>query len=834
MNISYSSEISLRSAIISAKKISDSEESFAENIKRHALNQMELVQKAEGLMTGLKASDNVEKLAITAAINGIEIAYEAIKYGLDEAKYKRRQFIEECEKSLATFCIDNHKEMSEFTSQELAIKQFYHLMQNRWPDLIEYCGIHLTENPEHEKFQLFSVLPFYKMSQALPQNNIIASKLDQLRQAIYLFLKTGLPLEKYYQKFQEASVTVWKISSLFNADNYLNYYRAPRFIITALANLLWNLQHPVDILTGTPLSLSEAISLCYDVEMFLNDLLNPSQYPYLESIDSKNKRATQALLKVETFVKALRRGFDYERLHEINLHEVSKHMHSALKVMSNKLLELIYHDELAAEIVVGQIMVMGALFIQNPLLYTHFYSELPQKTPDFLNPKPCTVIDVLIIFSHLPPSRRLKLCQNLINTNFEAETQLAYHLREFHQIVLEPFETIAIENLNLSRLNKYEKYQLTASYFLPIIFLVMESFAMFRDSRPHQQTTDAAELSGLTEDFLHIYDLEGTLPDKIQCQQILDLASQSHPDNYYHWSISIFLKTKGKTQQNIDNLLIWQNEMRCRTADLDRYTDKIQENRVWLQFPTFQQELIKFLSEIAQLYRQLNEKFCSIESQMQSNSKIHRDEKRVLQPMLDDLEVILESTQKSIGQVSSVISDPEFCDHEKEKFHEKNQQLKFGKTIIKSMPNASREFSPLAPGSATPPKPDAPPTQNVQASSQIPAQNAEMTSSMSSCLFKEEPQRKRTIFLQVPLGKIDSESANSNAQKVSKFMALSCLALSDFALTFNLFSPFLQIHFALSILATFVALSITAFLVVNHYYGLDLEHVFHFDAPKPI
>jgi len=845
VNISYSSEISLRSAIICAKKASNNEESLAKNIERHALNQMELVQKAEGLMTGLKSADNVEKAAISAAINGIEIAYKAISFGLEEAKFKRRQFIEECDKSLATFCIDNNKETSEFTSHELAVKQFYTLMQNRCPDLIEYCGISITEKSEHEKIQFFSVLPFYKMSQSLPQNNIIASKLDQLRQAIYLFLKTGLPLEKYYQKFKDASVTYWKISSLFNADSYLNYYRAPRFIITALANLLWNLQHPVDIMTGTPLCLSEAISLSYDVEMFLNDLLNPSQYPFLEDIDSKSKRLSQSLLKVETFVKALRRGFDYERLHEINLHEVSKHMHSALKVMSNKLLELIYHDELAAEIVVGQIMVMGTLFIQNPLLYIYFYSELPQHTPDHLNPKPCTIIDVLIIFAHLPPSRRLKLCQKLIDSNLEAETQLAYHLREFHQICLEPFETIALENLDISKKNKYEKYQLTATYFLPIIFLVMESFAMFRDSRPHQLSPDTPDVSGLSEELAQIYDLDGTIPDKIQCQNILDLAAQSSPDSYYHWSISIFLRNKGKTQQNIDNLLIWQNEMRCRTSDLDRFADKIQENRVWLQFPTFQQELIQFLSEIAQLYRQLNEKFCSIESQMQSNSKIHRDEKRVLQPMLDDLEIILESTQKSIGQVSSVISDPEFCDYEKEKFNEKNQYGDFDRNKIPHFINSTNGVTPLrAKGvpksqiisnAMSPQKDNIPDEQNDVASPSRPYTDAEpqvANAANMSLIPAGELKKKKTSFMQPIATVIDTEPTISNSHRMLKFMGLSCLALCDLALTVNLFSPFLQIQFALAVVATFAVLAITGVLLMNHYYDLNLEHVFHFEAPK--
>ena len=280
------------------------------------------------------------------------------------------------------------------------------------------------------------------MSQAIPQNFMVNSKLDEYRQSIFHFLQTGLPLDYYYQRFINTSSVALKLGSLWSKKNYLNHYRAPRFIVTALANLLWNLQYPVNINTGTPLAMIECTALAYDAEMLLNDLLNSRQFSYLEEIDSKSRRLNQCLFKVESSLKGLRESFEYEHLHEINLRDVCQHMHSALKVMSNKMLELIYQNELTGERLVGQIMMLSTLFIQNPLLYSNFKEYMPTPPPPHLNPEPCTIVDVLIIFSSLTPSKRFSLCQKLVYISAEAETQLAYQLKEFHNSFLAPFEDI--------------------------------------------------------------------------------------------------------------------------------------------------------------------------------------------------------------------------------------------------------------------------------------------------------------------------------------------------------------------------------------------------------
>lgn len=849
MNISYSTEISLRAAIISAKKLQNPDETFSETIKKHALNQLELVQKVEDMMKGIKNADNTEKAAIGAAINALELAYKAISFGLEETKLKRRQFSEECDKHLATFAIDNNKEPQEFSTEELAIKQFYNLLISRDEEFVDYCGIQVIKRPEHPNVDFYSILPYYRMSQALPQNNLIASRLDQLRQGIYLFLKTGLPLKAYFTKYQNASSVVMHYNSFMQPSNFLNNYRAPRFIITALANLLWNMQHPVSTSTGLPLNLSEAVSLCYDVEMFLNDLLNPAQYPYIEPLDTKSKRLNQCLLNIEVFIKSLRRSFEFERLHEINLRQVSQHMHSGLKVMSNKLLELIYHNEEAAEIIVGQMMTISSLVVLNPQLYNYFYSYQISPLPPHINIKPTTAIDLLVIYAHLTPFKRKQICKTLIASDLEPEIQLAFSLRQLHLTSLEPFEDVSLKQLAAHAKTEAESYRISAAYFLPVIFLVMESFAVFRDTRPHLSANETLFSNG--DDLQHLYDIDGTLSDKIQRQNILADACVADDKSYYHWSITMFFQNKSKTHQHIDQLLVWQNEMRLKTLELDRYTDRIEENRIWLQFPAFQQELINFLSDITYLYRQLKDKFCSIETEMQSNNKINRDEKRVLQPMLDDLEVILESTQKSISQVNSVISDPDFCEYEREKFYEKNsaispQQNKVSPMLQSRAYPPARSNTAASVNSAT----DDPDFDDYEKES-IDEKNSALSHQQNKVSLMLQSRAHIPAISSTPAamkqsgvlvaGRLGMTPVRLRANKPESttnipapqppeksksshlgfYLSITCSAITSLALASNLIYPMFNLTLAQNILALMVSLTISIALLAYNYYKKD-------------
>jgi hypothetical protein len=782
MNLMHSSEISLRSAVFNAKKSLQEGENLAEKIKTQALGQIELVNQAEGLITGVMGSDTFQSAAINAAIKGVELAYQAISSELTEARYKRKRFVEECETHLASFSILASKELSEFSWEELAIKKFYEMVKHRCPDIIEYFGINLHQSSEFDGEYYYAVLPFYRMSLALQQNGVIANKIDAHRQAIFLFLKTGLPLSYYYEKFKNYSRIWLQIQGVFNSKNYLNHLKAPRFIISALANLLWNLQHPVNPETGIPLTLVECVAMCHRASMFLNELLNPSQYEYLGLIDNSERHMQQAVSTTELLIKSLQSAFEYDRLHEINLSDISKHMHSALRIMSNKLLELIYQDENASEKLVGQIMIMGELLMQNHDLYNYFHPLQTKFNPKFTNPKARTLIDVLNLFAHQTPGKRNAICQSMIKSGSESHIQFAYQLRSFHQNFLDQFEGIVIMNLKITKFEQRVIFQKTASHFIPLILLVMESFTVFRDTRP-KKMTEHAIASDIDES---IYDLQNTTHDRKQRHDILSDAANRTGEHYYNWSLSNFLTMRSSFHDSLDMLLSYQNEMRLKTMELDILAFKVSENRGLLLKPLFKNDLLQNLSEIHEFYNDLTVKFTDVQNHMHADLKLHRDQKRVLQPMLDDLEAIIQSIQKSITMVSTIMTSSKFEEQEKDR---RAERLGY-----------SQSPAPSGPRTAGPSLFSRTPMQRMNSTQSVAEEEAQNTHLIN--YFDDADEKFECELPRPPLNTIFT-------QKFLMHAALSNIFLIGVVLLFNCFWPIFALNFYLSLTLSLACLGLS-------------------------
>jgi len=663
MNINHSAEISLRCAIFNAKKNHSQGDDLADKIKHNAMSNLDLIHQAEGLFNGVLSNSSVQAAAISAAIQGIALAYQAINSELSEARYKRKRFVEECETHLASFSISATKELNELSQEELAIKKFYEMIQKLCPNIIDYFGVNVHKSKEINEEFYYAALPFYRMSLSLQQNGVIANKIDAHRQAIFLFLKTGLPVSIYYDKFKKYSRIWLQIQALFNAYNYLNHLKAPRFILSALANLLWNLQHPVNPDTGIPLSLDECVSVCHRASMFLNELLNPSQFSYLQTIDDSKKTLQQALYSIELLIKSLQNAFEYDSLHEINLVDISKHTHSAIRIMANKLLELIYKHENAAEKLVGQIMIMGEMLMQNHDLYNYFHQLQEKFNPKFTNPTARTLIDVLNLFAHQTPQKRKMIGQQMINSGCEAHIQFAYQLLTFNQNFLDKFEKIIIGNLKIHHCEQKITYRKTATHFIPLTLLVMESFTVFRDTRPKKIEHIESENS--------LYDLQNTTHDKKQRNDILNDAASQTDDHYYNWSLSKFLNVESSFHTSLDMLLSYHNKMRLNTIEIDIASFQVSENRALLLNKNFKKKLLDTLNNTFAFYSDLSNRFNDVESHMLYDMSLQREQKRILQPMLDDLSAIIQSIQKSITTVNSIISSDSFEQEERERQQEK-------------------------------------------------------------------------------------------------------------------------------------------------------------------
>ena len=676
-------ETCLRGIVASASHEAGNAGNIAETIRLHASSKMSLIKEATTLM-GSTHSSSLEGAAITAAIHGIEIAYSALSSNLQNAKFMRTQFYEECEHSIATFVLNDSKEIAELSKEENAIKNFWKLIQKECHHFIGFFGIQDRLDPSNAKIHKLSVLPFFQMSQAFEKKQIIASKLDQYRQAIYLFLKTDLPLEQYSKAYQKTSRPILQMEGLIYSSNYLNWFRAPRFIVIAMANLLWNLQHPVDPRTGISLTLGESITLCGEAKAFFDILLDKKMGHFFHHIDEQQHLLIPFFQQVELFIQSLQEAFIFESLHEINLQDVSNSMHRALRVISDKTFELIYQAPHASERVVGLFMQLGVQVHHYPHFISHFFKTpstgfftATKTTWDYqgMNPEPASLIDVLILFSHLTAYQRDYLIKQVTVHSNEHYQQIGRLLEKIHRIALLPYEKIAYAYVKLSKATFPDPQRFIAKRFIALIVLMMECFTIFEDTR-HKS----------------LQQKHNSLKDKEQRQLILKDADSSEKNSYYEWSLSLFLKNKTKTSENLNDLLKTQYKMLVRTQFLDKLSHLTLNNRIFLQQQSFQKMLIHVLKEICKTYQELTSYLNAIELEMLSDEGIQRYEKRILQPMFDDLEKCLEAVQQSIIQVHKIISAPSFTDEEKLVYTEqitdieKEYQDIFHGTMTSSLP----------------------------------------------------------------------------------------------------------------------------------------------------
>jgi hypothetical protein len=261
--------------------------------------------------------------------------------------------------------------------------------------------------------------------------------------------------------------------------------------------------------------------------------------------------------------------------------------------------------------------------------------------------------------AHTPSNQRRKIQQRIKQEKAEVYQELFLIVQNLEEQFLHPFEKLMERQCPKSHPNLRQQWM--AQYFLALISLIMECFTIFNDTR--SKTADSASLS-----------------DKAQRQIILEIAASQDENRYYRWSMTLFLqKQAGSSREKLDALLCELNHMHMMTELLDKLGSMVLENKILLLEKNFQTTLMDTLKKIREAYRQLNLRLNTIEDAMNQDESIQRNEKRILQPMLDDVEMTLETIQKSIAQVSEIINHPLFS--------EKQQQA-----IAKQMQDVQNQF----------------------------------------------------------------------------------------------------------------------------------------------
>ena len=671
MPSSYLTELALRSAVNTNDRELTSQGGQADAIKSAALKRsQDLIQGNSNTSTS-NLQLGIEAAAITAAIVGITIAYKAISKQMSVLKNQRLSFDQERQAGIATFMMPIDKEESNLSKEEKVIKGFLELSFKN-PSFSSYLGIHSAELLTNKGSKFNSVLPFYRMSEGLSQPIASTKPLDRQRTSINLFFRSALPdaiadIEDSFQTDWQC-VSFWE--SAYQRKNYLNNRRAPRFIMMSLSNLLWNLQHPVDPISGYPLNISRCIEICRDAELYLIQLLNTESPPYLINIHNDENEIFSFMRRLEFHVKALRAAYVDEQLHELNVEEITNSAHSALRIMDKSIFKLVYKrynpvakkfepDDKAAESLADTVSYLNLLLIRNATLLDAFLplpTWLPQTTT--INRPPQTVVDVLIIFCHLSWRERDQLLERIEKINMDSAVEFAKTLKKFDARFVKPIKDVSKKELNATVFSpKHQDVsRLTARRLVPLIALVVKDYQVELDT---PLSTERAKISQRPAN-----NTPNIWSGKQQIQAINTSAELG--GGYYTWALSPFIIMSAEVAAALDELPKRQYRMTQMTELLDNVGDLVQHYRSFLQNKSFQTFLLKCLNKVKEEYADLDRHIEKVDECLAQDERMSRGLQSILRPMTRDLTNSLDGFMLATNNFERIVSLPDFTENERQ------------------------------------------------------------------------------------------------------------------------------------------------------------------------
>lgn len=693
-------ELALRAGVnstISSAQGGSGQGSQSESIQAKALQRAsEMAARGGQGGAAVSAQMSAQAEAISLAVKGLALACEAIMRQREVLNDKRLAHDKELRAGIATFVIPTNVEIAKLKSEERLLKHFFDFtFESNHASFSRYLGIQVSDLGTEKGVKYYSVLPFYRMSDALEQPVGSSKPLDEQRVAIHLFLRSALPdaISQIDNDFQTDHLLVEFFKSAWERGNYLNDLKGPRLIMMALSNLLWNMQHPVDE-DGYRLSVTSCMTICRDIELYLSQLLNESSSHCLGELHDESNQLMSFLRKIERHTKALRAAYTEEHLHELNIKDVADGAHHALRIMDQSIYGLIYKrrdvltgkdeaDESSSKKLAYMVMSLNGILAGNPRFidaFSPFVDRIPVvKQSDsledltYLNRLPLTVIDILIIFCQLSPKKRERLTKSILDSTADTlagrqveddALEFVQTLNTFHTVFVTPIDVISGDELfsssfqsfktHFSHVNRKAIRRLTARRLVPLITLLLEDHKIPVDT---PVTFDRAQLSKDSP-------RERFLSGKQQIEAINRSAETGR--GYYEWALSRLLRLKeGEGAAHLDMLLRYEYRMTQMTNLIDSIKELVHDYRSFLQHKPFQQFLLKCLGRLQAEYNFLRQKITDIDTYISHDKHISRNLHDILRPLMTRLGSSFEAITLAVSNVERVVGAPGFIDQQR-------------------------------------------------------------------------------------------------------------------------------------------------------------------------
>ncbi|KTC65401.1 Uncharacterised protein (plasmid) [Legionella adelaidensis] len=639
----------------------------------------ELTTVAEAMVTslvpgGATATSFLSEIAKQKEIIGLAVvavvgAAMAIRHAISELNDARLDYdkvIRKCK--IGAMEIPTDCEEGRLETEQLVVHQFVEMTKDTEHHLAPYFGIQEDTLTDKHHSRLYSVLPFSTMSKHLGQVIASSRPLDVARREIRLFLDGRLPkiLGDLDRVFEKQWKPVEVVKHTFKGTNYLNDLKAPRFIMITLANLLWHLQHPVDPETGYPLSVSDSLALCREAAQFVNNLLNRDRRPFIHKIANEQNHLDEYVQMVEAHIRALHEAYEKELTQELNIQDVANRAHEVIRRMDTSVFEIVFTreetpgekipDDKAAGNIAELVSALNIILNGNPAILDYFlpFKDIPHRTAG-VNHKLNTVIDLLIIFCHLPEDERRRLLDLLLKQG-GTFSLFSKQLKSFYHEFVEPIQAVCKRDLGHGKIfghaSEEQVMVLTARRLIPLITLVIEDYGVSVDT---ERSTEVAEKSKATE-----------VPIFSGIEQVEFINRNWVRDRgYYNLMLSAFITMNADSEALIDEFPKKQYRLTQVTKLLDSITELTFNYRNFLQHKGFQAFLKDAIRRVSVEFTQVGEKIKEIDRQIlirdNSSSRTMTD---IIGSLLEDLFKSLRAFAAASSHLRDVVDAPDFTEQQ--------------------------------------------------------------------------------------------------------------------------------------------------------------------------
>ncbi|MDF1678648.1 MAG: hypothetical protein P1U32_08155 [Legionellaceae bacterium] len=707
----------------------------SEDVERYVEKELERVIDSEGrsFVDALK-DKKAAGVAIVVAFKAVGKLVDFIKEGSRTLKAKRKHLRDQMKLGSFVFVVPDDED--DFSSEQRFIDEFMELVRETpIANLESLLGIRTLEPEKSGDSTAYCVFPFSDMDTGATEDVSNTEALGTTLSEIHGRLTVTLPKlrKRLLQSFKGPSKG-WKsylkrpknwLRSKTEGDNYLNDYIQALFMLTSISNLLWNLQHPMDPDTKKRLSPEECIELCEEVDSFLTAILGSTLPPRLQ--EKSREPWADYISTARILVRDLQKAYELERLKTFPIKPLATHARETVKMTSIALFELLYQarteelekgrdDPSAAEGLVETLRDLRRYLSINPNILKPFetrFELLPKRVAnlkdgkdlhDVLNSKPETLMDVLIIFSHLPPEERDAIKNELRLQEAEGQENSGRFLRNLETFDREYIQTLD-KTLSTHPKSGYEgaqgrmnRAQLIGQRFIAAIALLVRAYPVSveilkRDTIDDDDVDEEIAVlnDGSADDppYLEVSDTK-TASEQValinhlnraweEDERFLKETQGSHNlanlKPYFYWRVSDLLDVKKSFGDKINRFpesiehMTGIAELVEDVAEIVTRYEHVLQNKGFLRF------LRGLIFDVRDAQKAFEEMRLGAKEVVSRNESVSDQVQYILSAITKKLQKSLKASAMAAEDVIGLINDPKFSEKKRAEFVKKIEDI---------------------------------------------------------------------------------------------------------------------------------------------------------------